>query len=218
MANVNKRISKYWTILRWVFIVISIVLFIVAMYMMANEKDHEGPGYVFSISIIAFILGMIIFIAEYGGWISSLGLLLFFGLLVLGIILSDSGNINAQVTGGLLFPLSIFFLGGWLYWFNFGITQWKNKRLLKKGLIAKGILLSFTRTGSKITKNTDFPKYGIALEIEVKPEGKSVFRAYANEMLAENEIVNLEKGIELTVRYMEKDKENVTVRWDKEED
>ena len=213
MTEIKYRIPKYWTIVRWILLSISIVLFIISMYQISQDKTHSDPGILFGICTITFILGMLIFLAEYGGWISSLGLLLFFVIMYLGMVFTSLENTKIQFVGSLIFPLSIFFLGGWLYWFNLGKTQWKNKRLLKKGILAKGTILSYTRTGVSLTKNTDFPKYGVALEIEVKPNGLPIFIAYANDMLSEHEITNLEKGLEISVRYMENDSENVSIQW-----
>jgi hypothetical protein len=153
-----------------------------------------------SYSIIGFLIGMFFFVAYYVNWLSAAGFIIFILLMIFGIILANSEHYGT--IGGLTFPLSIGIFGFWIYWFNVGAKKRKSKLILKTGMPANGIIVSHKFNGMKITTNTDFPKYGVELIIDVQINGKTVFQSKANEMLTETEVFHLRKGMTLSIKYL----------------
>ena len=210
MKTVEKSNFNYSKWLMIGFLSTSIIAFII---MMTLTPKLKGDDLIFSVligySVIGFIIGMFFFVAYLVNWISAAGFGIFILLMVFGIYLSGFEKYGA--IGGLSFPFSMGIFGFWLYWFNFGSKQRKNKVLLKTGLKATGILVSYEQSGSKVTTNANFPRYGVTLEIDVQINGKFSFHSKAEEMLSESEIFRITEGMSLTIRYNPENTEFVAV-------
>ena len=200
METVVKTKFNYAKWLMVLFITTSVLSFILSMIVGPKADDDNNIfGFLMSYSIIGFLIGMFFFVANLVNWISAAGYALFIVLMILGILLANSEDYGA--IGGLSFPFSMGIFGLWIYWFNIGSKKFKNKQLLKKGIKAEGILVSYKAIGTEISTNTNFPKYGMELVIDVQINDKTIFQSKANEMLTETEIFQLKEGMTLSIKY-----------------
>ena len=163
-------------------------------------------GWLMDYSIGTFILGMVLLISQFTNILMGLGLLIFFIMLGISIIYSDKAD-----WAGCGLPVSVFFLVGWIVWFSWGADKVRNQKLLKNGISAPAVIVSYVRTGTNTKVNTDYPRYGVKLVIEVHPKNSPYFSSKAEAMLAEHEIANITDGMPVTVRYDPKNKDKVAI-------
>jgi hypothetical protein len=210
METVEKSKFNFAKWLMVLFISTSVLSFIISMILEPKtDGDNKIFGFLMSYSIIGFLIGMFFFVANMVNWVSAAGFALFIVLMILGIVLANSEDYGA--IGGLSFPFSMVIFGLWIYWFNIGAKNSKNKQLLKTGIKAKGILVGYKANGIEITTNANFPKYGMELIIDVQINGKTIFQTKANEMLTETEIFHLKEGMALSIKYKPDNTELIAV-------
>jgi len=187
---------------QWALLSTSILGFVVAMVFFPSpgQAENQWVGPLMGASLLGFLAGMVVFTVRHASWIVAVGLVLFFALLGLAIFLTGMEGPPA-VAGGLLVPVSIFFLTGWCVWFSVGRVQWQRRRLLERGRSVPGVLVELRRLGMSVQRDTDYPRYGMELTFELRPEGAPAFRATATELLSETEIAALAPGRAATLRY-----------------
>ena len=209
----NKLLSIIKFISYFLF-VSSFIVFFAGMIIYGDKFVNAFHGWLAGYSIASFAVGMVMLISIWTNWKLGIGLLIFFILLgfciSVSIKYSDQDTIATRLAGFGL-PLSVFFLVGWMIWFSVGSNQAANKKLLKKGALAPGKIISFKRTGVTMKVNTDYPHYGVELVIEVHPKNEAHFQAKAEAMLAEHEIANIKEGMHVTVRFNTKNKKKIAV-------
>ena len=188
----------------------SAIVFFVGLIIYGEKFAGMLKGALMIYSIAGFVIGMTILISTWTSWKLGAGLLIFFILLAVSIKFSNNNTALGRLAGFGM-PLSVFFLIGWIFWFAVGSDQADNKNLLKNGISAPAVILSCERTGVTMKVNTDYPHYGVKLEVEVKPKNEKSFVSVAEDMLAEHEIAEIKKGMHITVRYIPDKKDKVAV-------
>jgi len=183
-----------------------VITFFGGMMIYGQDFSRVFNGWLMDYSIGTFILGMVLLISQFTNILMGLGLLIFFIMLGISIIYSDKAD-----WAGCGLPVSVFFLVGWIVWFSWGADKVRNQKLLKNGISAPAVIVSYVRTGTNTKVNTDYPRYGVKLVIEVHPKNSPYFSSKAEAMLAEHEIANITDGMPVTVRYDPKNKDKVAI-------
>jgi hypothetical protein len=203
MKNILSRVFRF---IPYILLGSFAIIFFGGLLIYGPEFSRVLKGWLMGYSIVAFVIGLVLLISQFTNGLLGLGLLIFFVILGISIVYS-----NKYDWAGCGLPVSVFFLIGWFIWFSMGADRVRNSRLLKNGVSAPGMIVSYKRTGVNVKVNTDYPRYGVELVIEVRPNDGPQFRSKAEAMLAEHEIANITEGMPVTVRYNPKDKDMVSI-------
>jgi hypothetical protein len=202
----KKIFSLLWKCIPYIILGSSAIAFFGGMIIYGDKFFSAFNGWLVGYVIASFVIGMVIMVSQWRTAIFGLGLLIFFIMIGISIVLSNKYEFAFF---GIL--LSIIFLVVWIIWFSMGADQVKNNKVLNNGISAPGVIISYKRTGINMRINTDYPNYGVELLIKVLPKNDPDFIAKAETMLAEHEIANLSEGMQVTVRYNPKDKRTVAI-------
>ena len=203
MKNILSLIFKF---IPYVLLGSFAIIFFGGLLIYGQEFSKVFHGYLMGYSIVAFVIGIVLMVSQFTTGLLGLGLLIFLVMVGISIVFSSKYE-----WAGCGLPLSVFFLIGWIIWTSYGAGQVRNKKLLKNGISAPGVIVSYKRTGINMKVNTDYPRYGVELVIEVHPNDGPRFSSKAESMFAEHEIANITEGMPVTVRYNPKDKDRVSI-------
>lgn len=103
-----------------------------------------------------------------------------------------SGWMTLVFVLGTLVPVVVF---GWLLRSLFGGAL-KNARILREGLRAPAEVVEVTETDASVAD-----RRGLAIALEVRPEGGAPFRATARHTVLTSRLPEVGRGARVTVRY-----------------
>ncbi len=87
----------------------------------------------------------------------------------------------------------------------------RREKLLKSGTAASGCIVSCEKTGVKMSVNSDYPRYGAVLVIDIETSDGEKFQASTKMMLPEHELAGIRPGKQVQVRFDPRNRNNVII-------